>query len=83
VRHARLAHCRRPLDHAAIKVDVAAFRCCELRLARAVEQCEPERVDRIRRQVRRDLVRSARADVDAARRVLFQARDVERLRHGG
>jgi len=47
VRLARLAYCRRPLDHTAVKVDEAPFGRGELPLADPVEERELERVTRV------------------------------------
>src|SRR5438552_4188779 len=77
MRLSRLAHRGRPLDHAAVKIDEAPFGRRELPLANPVEQREVERVDRIGRQVGRDLLGVPLTDVPPPLAVLHEARDVE------
>src|SRR5439155_3641639 len=72
-----LAQRRRPLDHLAVEVNEAPFRCGELPLARAVEQGEAERVDRILGQMLRNLLGVPLPDVASPLAVLHEARDVE------
>jgi len=79
MRHARLADGGGPFDDATFQVDVPALRRRELPFADPVAKREAEGVDGIRRKTLHNLFRRRFPDVDAARRVLFQARHVERV----